>query len=449
MKHGWCSVDEVRGRYAGALRAEANGMAEAYATSLIESAPPGAIVGVYVKGSSQHPWDSEIDYVPELSDVDIHVSLAPEARGLLRSLPFSLEVGRRALADFTARFPAARHTPRPQLIFLEELVAMPGYLPSPPATVRTLHGPTYEAGTRAQYVGAQRVDGERFEADARFMLDELASKVIDRPDRLLWPLVSRMTWRVGPAGARLLTHLGVDPFDAWSMNRSTTVRMLEERGHEALARHFADFYRAGWTGFLSNFEDGEAARRALEAVHSLYAEGLELVTGQQRSIERPPSVEVVAVPESDKVLLRNLMQAYHHDLSEFTGDIPDEKGAFAVGEFFDAYWVEPERYPFKLLLDGAVAGFALVREVEAGRRSIAEFFVLRAYRGRGVGRSAARTLFDRLPGVWHVAQDELNQPAQRFWRSVIEEYTDGSFDEGRSEAHPVGPQQTFTTRAGS
>lgn len=31
------------------------------------------IVGIYFKGSASKKWDSHIDYVPELSDVDIHI----------------------------------------------------------------------------------------------------------------------------------------------------------------------------------------------------------------------------------------------------------------------------------------------------------------------------------------------------------------------------------------
>ena len=157
------------------------------------------------------------------------------------------------------------------------------------------------------------------------------------------------------------------------------------------------------------------------------------------------AVEVLPVPEGEKDLLRNLMQAYRQDLSEFTGEVPNESGSFGVGSYFDAYWLEPERYPFKIVVGGEVVGFALVRELAAGSHSIAEFFVLQRHRRAGVGRSVAFVLFDLFPGSWHVAQDEHNGPAQRFWRRVIGEYTDGSFEETWSRSQPVGPEQTFVT----
>ena len=155
-------------------------------------------------------------------------------------------------------------------------------------------------------------------------------------------------------------------------------------------------------------------------------------------------IELVA--ESENELLRNLMQVYRHDLSEFTDEEPDVHGSFGVGSYFDAYWIEEERHPFKILKRGRPAGFALVRELEDGSHSMAEFFILRSHRRTGLGRNAATVLFDYFSGTWRVAQDESNEPAQKFWRSVIEEYTGGEFSEQWSDAQPTGPKQVFVSR---
>lgn len=158
-------------------------------------------------------------------------------------------------------------------------------------------------------------------------------------------------------------------------------------------------------------------------------------------------VEVLPVPEEEKALLRNLMQAYRHDLSEFDGSDPDESGLFGVGSYFDLYWTEATRYPFKVEIDGSLAGFVLVRELGARTYSIAEFFVVRRHRRRGIGREVAFQVFDRFPGKWCVAQDQDNTPAQEFWRRVVAEYTDGVYEEEWSQAQPEGPQQVFDSPA--
>jgi len=65
-------------------------------------------------------------------------------------------------------------------------------------------------------------------------------------------------------------------------------------------------------------------------------------------------------------------------------------------------------------------------------REISEFFVLRKYRRRGVGRRAAVKVLEAFPGRWEVAEMEWNVEAQAFWRSVIGDYTRGTFDEFRA-----------------
>jgi hypothetical protein len=189
------------------LRAEAQGMGEAYLDALLAACPEDAISGVYAKGSAYRPWDTAIDYVPELSDVDIHVRLAPEEDQAVRAMPFALDVGEAALGLFQSRFPRAVHVPRPQLFFLGDLERLRGYLPSPSGCVHTLFGQEYSGASRSDYADCQVADGQRFSDDARFMVNDLPGQVIDRPGRLLWRAVATITWRVGPAEPRLLTQL--------------------------------------------------------------------------------------------------------------------------------------------------------------------------------------------------------------------------------------------------
>lgn len=60
---------------------------------------------------------------------------------------------------------------------------------------------------------------------------------------------------------------------------------------------------------------------------------------------------------------------------------------------------------------------------------MAEFFVLRAWRGRGIGRRAVLALFDRFRGKWEISELPRNAPAIRFWRRVIGGYRDGRYTE--------------------
>ncbi|HIF20442.1 MAG TPA: hypothetical protein EYQ27_00710 [Gemmatimonadetes bacterium] len=86
---------------------------------------------------------------------------------------------------------------------------------------------------------------------------------------------------------------------------------------------------------------------------------------------------VMPIEESEKHLLRNLMQAYRHDMSEFDGSNPDESGSFDLGNYFEVSWTEPARHPFKVLVGDVLAGFALVPELAPQTHAIAEFFIRR------------------------------------------------------------------------
>ena len=141
------------------------------------------------------------------------------------------------------------------------------------------------------------------------------------------------------------------------------------------------------------------------------------------------------------------MQAYLHDMSAFNGDEPDASGTFPLSQYFDMYWTEETRYPFKIMTAGKLAGFALVREIEPGTHAIAEFFVLRKHRGKGVGKQAAFYLFDKFEGIWHVCQEKGNLPSQQFWIKIIGEYTDNNFEQSWSASQPRGPMQIFNSRS--
>jgi len=151
--------------------------------------------------------------------------------------------------------------------------------------VRTLHGEPYPDVTAGAYAGARTVDAQRFLADADFVITELPAKLVDRPGRLAWQVVTVLAWRMGPAGPRLLTQLGIDPYTAWRVNRTAIVAQLAERGHPDLARCCAAFYLAGWQGYRSGFADGDAAADAVRAAARLFREGRELL--RRAATDRP------------------------------------------------------------------------------------------------------------------------------------------------------------------
>lgn len=175
-----------------------------------------------------------------------------------------------------------------------------------------------------------------------------------------------------------------------------------------------------------------------------------------RGLPAPPTggarndVQVLPVAAGDREVLRHLVDLYAYDFSAFMSLDVEETGRFAF-EDLSPYWTDPSRHPFFVRSGGKLAGFGLVHERSRlsgtnGIRDMAEFFILRRYRRRGIGEMAARAIFDRLPGSWEIRQRTSNVDAVAFWRRVIERYTHGAFRE--VTWHDVtwqGPVQFFRT----
>ncbi|MDZ4718080.1 MAG: GNAT family N-acetyltransferase [Roseiflexaceae bacterium] len=143
-------------------------------------------------------------------------------------------------------------------------------------------------------------------------------------------------------------------------------------------------------------------------------------------------IAVLPAEKSHSLLLR-LMQFYLYDLSEHElADIgPD--GHFADGAL-RAWLAEPSNQPFLFYNAGQPIGFAFVgcnshQLPVPDIYTISAFFILRRYRRQGLGRKAAYQLFERFPGRWEIATLGANTQAISFWRSVVDTFTNGLYDE--------------------
>jgi predicted acetyltransferase len=137
-------------------------------------------------------------------------------------------------------------------------------------------------------------------------------------------------------------------------------------------------------------------------------------------------VEVSKADASQEALMQNLMQLYTHDFSEFwagtsRGDL-DAQGRFPAYPLSD-YWSKPQWFAGLIWCDGQLAGFGLLNDethsLLPADRNMAEFFVVRKYRGNGVGRAAAEILLSQQPGAWEIAVARKNTRALKFWRDLV------------------------------
>jgi predicted acetyltransferase len=173
----------------------------------------------------------------------------------------------------------------------------------------------------------------------------------------------------------------------------------------------------------------------------------------------PASVRVEPAGEAERPLIEGLTRFYIYDFSEMPPTDPDgfafsERGDYGPFSDMADYWGREGYHPLVIRVDGRAAGFALVNTVShrggTVERNMAEFFVARLYRRRGVASEAVRQILALYRGRWEAAVMARNLAAQAFWPRAIASAAGVSGLqrlEGDGE-HWRGPIWTFTVSAG-
>lgn len=136
----------------------------------------------------------------------------------------------------------------------------------------------------------------------------------------------------------------------------------------------------------------------------------------KRTAKTSVHIEVIRARPKQESILANLLELYAHDFSEFNVLELGADGRFGYSRLA-LYWREPGRHPFLVWVECKLAGFVLVKrgsEISGNETvwDLAEFFVLRGCRRRGIGTQAAIEVWRRFPGPWEVRVMESNVPAR-------------------------------------
>ena len=143
--------------------------------------------------------------------------------------------------------------------------------------------------------------------------------------------------------------------------------------------------------------------------------------------ERPsPQIGLVPATLDQEPVLANLLELYAHDFSEFHPIDLHANGRFGYKNL-SRYWNQIDHHPFLVQVDGKLAGFVFVKKGSeisgnASAWDVQEFFIVRAYRRRGIGISVAHQVWKRFAGPWEVRVMESNRAALNFWQQTIKRF---------------------------
>ncbi|URN95885.1 MAG: GNAT family N-acetyltransferase [Candidatus Pristimantibacillus lignocellulolyticus] len=172
-------------------------------------------------------------------------------------------------------------------------------------------------------------------------------------------------------------------------------------------------------------------------------------------------VELQLCSIEEKFIINNIYPLYLHDLSEIWGHQINRYGIFEESDIrtlaeqnlvFNVWWEHPGvLFPYLIKVDDIPAGFAFVATPPYTPSPsyinyyLNEFFLLRTYRGKGVGEQAIRQLIDRMPGYWELQTNPTNRNkrAQNFWRKTLNICTNGEYTEQLGHYYEDGEKLVF------
>jgi predicted acetyltransferase len=153
-----------------------------------------------------------------------------------------------------------------------------------------------------------------------------------------------------------------------------------------------------------------------------------MVVSVDSSTAIPALVRVRVASAGERPLIEGPFQFYAYDFSEMeparsAAFEVDAKGCFDPYPYLSEYWSALDRCALLFEIDGRTAGFALINAVShrggAVERNMAELFVLRKHRRRGIATAALGQILHAYPGRWEIAVAERNTLAKAFWAKAI------------------------------
>ncbi|MGE3317917.1 MAG: GNAT family N-acetyltransferase [Candidatus Berkiella sp.] len=146
--------------------------------------------------------------------------------------------------------------------------------------------------------------------------------------------------------------------------------------------------------------------------------------------------KLVPATLDDYPIIQNMGRFYVYDMSEYVKDgdwaIP-QNGLYECIDF-KKYWLDENAWPFLIHYQQELAGFVIVDKKGADPKTdynMAQFFILRRFKGQGVGKHIAKMCFNQFKGRWEVMVIPNNSGAYQFWKRTIKEYSTGKYTESK------------------
>ena len=146
-------------------------------------------------------------------------------------------------------------------------------------------------------------------------------------------------------------------------------------------------------------------------------------------------VELVLLQPENLPQIQRMARFFLYDQLEYMGINPNwsfpEHGYYEISDLKDYFKnIGKDTFPHLVKYKGEPAGFALIDRDHVypdTKYNVGEFFILRKFRGQGLGRYVAEKLFRKYPDIWEVEQMVENCSAIKFWEKVLGKFTNNKY----------------------
>ena len=148
------------------------------------------------------------------------------------------------------------------------------------------------------------------------------------------------------------------------------------------------------------------------------------------------NIEIIPVEKDQKEILRNLLEKYEYDFSQYNQRDVNDLGLFGY-DYLDNYWTEENRFPYFIKVDSKLAGLVMVNDYPEVKSdtdyTLSELFIMYKYRQKGIGKYVVNYIFNKFKGKWQLTYLQSNETSKIFWNKVVHEYTKGKYETHKIE----------------
>ncbi len=138
-------------------------------------------------------------------------------------------------------------------------------------------------------------------------------------------------------------------------------------------------------------------------------------------------IQILNATVVQKPVIAQLYELYTYEMTDLADFDIHDNGYYGYDEL-PIYWEDPNKHPYLVWVNNKLAGFVLIQKgspikADPDIWDVAEFFIMRKFRKKGIGQVVALQIWKRLSGTWQVRVWDNNIAAHSFWDKAIKKFS--------------------------